>query len=179
MVQEKRTTRANTVTTAFRTVPSRSAMRKRASEPWQHNLATLVGTPQSPVFVGPGVNASSVPHVVEVVSFVSAPTPQHTTPKDPRPANPSQSPHRLHHMPSHNPRLAPTPPVLSPLLLRSTNTWPQITRPHMLSSLTGTHTPRPVAPASPARRLVLCHGLLLWRPYHDNHAALTWHRQGR
>jgi hypothetical protein len=97
------------------------------------------------------------------------------------PASPRQSPPRL------NTRACPPttpasrqhhlPPPLSCAGARATPR--HHTRPNRLSSLTGTHTPPPAPPASPARRLVLCRGLLLPRPCHDTHAALTclrWHR---
>ena len=79
-------------------------------------------TPHSPVFVGPSVDASTVPLVLDKVPFIPAPTPQHKTPKDPAqaPASPQSVPAPPQHtrMPSHNPRLAPTPPAPSPLLRR-------------------------------------------------------------
>ena len=102
------------------------------------------------------------------------------TPAQP-PANPRQSPPRL------NTRACPpTTPASrqhhlpSPLCCAGARATPRHhTRPHTLSSLTGTHTPPPAAPASPARRLVLCRGLLLRRPCHHTHAALTSVRRQR
>jgi hypothetical protein len=97
--------------------------------------------------------------------------------KDPRPTTrktPSvPAPPPRSRMPSHNPRHAPTPPALCPLLRRRARVTPRHhTRPHTLSSLTGTHTPPPAAPASPARRFVLCRGLLLPRPCHPRRTHL-------
>jgi hypothetical protein len=146
-------------------------------------------TPHSPVFVGKGVDASSVPIAVEVVPFIAipagkgvdassshiavapvpfvpAPTPQQkkiqNTPAQEL-ANPRQS------QPSLNTLACPhkTPAsrqhqLISPLCCAGARATPRHhTRPHTLSSLTGTHTPPPAVPASPARRLVLCRGLLL------------------
>jgi hypothetical protein len=75
------------------------------------------------------------------------------------PANPRQSPPRLHALacPHTTPasRQHHLPPPLCCADARDTSR--HHTRPHTLSSLTGTHTLTPVAPASPARRLVLCH----------------------
>ena len=64
-------------------------------------------TPHSPVSVGIVEDASSVAVVVDPVPFVPAPTPQHKTPKDPRPS--TRKPlsvttlHQYTRMPSHNP----------------------------------------------------------------------------
>jgi hypothetical protein len=100
--------------------------------------------------VGPRVDASTMPFTIEVLSFISVPTPQHKTPKDPRPSTrkpPSvTAPPPRSRMPSHNPRLAPTPASLSPLLRRRagqmcSSTPRHYTRPRTLSSLTGTLTP--------------------------------------
>ena len=118
-------------------------------------------------FVGQGHDTSSELVVIDVFPFKSVPTPQHKTPKDPRPSTrkppsvtdtPPRSP-----MPSHNPLLEPTPPVLSPLLHRRAITPRHHTRPHTLSSLTVTHTPTPVTPVSCAHRLVLRLVLMLSR----------------
>jgi hypothetical protein len=48
--------------------------------------------------VGPRVDASTMPFTIEVLSFISVPTPQHKPQKTPAqaPANPRQSPPRLH-----------------------------------------------------------------------------------
>jgi hypothetical protein len=140
-------------------------------------------TPHSPPPVGPGVDASSVLVVVAEVPFVPALTPQHKTPTDPRPSTrkpPSvTAPPQHTRMPSHSPRLAPTPPALSPLLRRrSSYAPPSHTPPHAELSHRHAHPPT-AAPASPARRLVLCRGLLLPRPCHNTHAALTWLRRHR
>jgi hypothetical protein len=43
-------------------------------------------TPHAPVLVGPNVDASTVPLVLDKVPFIPAPTPQHKTTKDPRPS---------------------------------------------------------------------------------------------
>jgi hypothetical protein len=92
-------------------------------------------TPHSPVFVGPGHDASSSSLVVEVVPFVPAPTPQHETPKHPRPTTPKPpsvtAPPQHTRMPSHNLRLAPTPAALSSLLRRrASHAPPSHTPPH-------------------------------------------------
>ena len=106
-----------------------------------------------------------------------ATTPQHKPQKTPAqaPANPRQSPPRLntlacpHTTPASRQHHLPSPLCCAGVEATSRHH----TRPHTLSSLTGTHTPPPAAPASPARRLVLCRGLLLPHPCHGTHAALT------
>jgi hypothetical protein len=110
-------------------------------------------TPHSPVFVGPGVDASSVPVVVAEVPFIPAPTPQHKNPKTTPPKHqqpPRQSPPRLKHTrtPSHNPCLAPTPAALSPLLRRrASRAPPSHTPPHAELSHRHAHPlPRPHQP---------------------------------
>jgi hypothetical protein len=91
------------------------------------------------------------------------------------PANPRQSPPRLNTLAS--PHTTPASPqhqlALSPLLRRrESHAPPSHTPPHAQLSHRHAH-PTPAAPASPARRLVLCRGLLLPRPCHGTHAALT------
>jgi hypothetical protein len=79
------------------------------------------------------VDAASVVLVIPKATFISAPIPQHKTPKDPRPSTrktPSVTAQETH-VPSHNPRLAPTPPTLSPLLRRrASHAPPPHTPPH-------------------------------------------------
>ena len=123
-------------------------------------------TPHSPVSAGPGEDASSVPHVVAEVPFVPDPTPQpQKTPAQP-PANPRQSPPRLNTLACpHTTPASRQHHLPSPLCCAGARDAPRHrTRPHTLSSLTDTHTPPPATPASPARRLVLCRGVLLPRP---------------
>jgi hypothetical protein len=143
-------------------------------------------TPHSPVFVGPGVDASSVPLAVEPVSFIATPVGPGVDASsvhlavDVVPFVPAPTPEIKTPPPKHPQTLVSHRPAAPPLWCAGARATPRHhTRPHTLSSLTGTHTPPPAAPASPARRLVLCRGLLLRRPCHDTHAALTFHRRPR
>jgi hypothetical protein len=108
---------------------------------------SFVATP-----AGPGEDASSGPLAVAPVPFVPAPTPQHKNPKRPPPKHPqtplSHPPSPRTCMPSHNPRLAPTPAALSPLLLRrASHAPPSHTPPHAEVSHRHAHPlPRPHPP---------------------------------
>ena len=144
MVHEKRPTRANTVTTACSCA-----------------APATTSAPHSPGSVGPGQDASSVSLVVAPVPFVSAPTvtlnPKRPPPSTRKLLSVTAQPPRTR-MPSHNPRLAPTLPALSPLLRRRASTPRHHTRPHTLSSLTGTHTPPPAAAPTAAHRSTSSNG---------------------
>ena len=88
--------------------PPSSLSHPQSSHAASHSAAACVAcscaapattpTPHSPVFVGPGADALPVPGAVAPVPFVPAPTPQHKPQKTPAqaPANPRQSPPRLH-----------------------------------------------------------------------------------
>ncbi len=130
--------------------------------------------------VGPGADASSGPVVFDPVPFVPAHNikPQKTPAQAPAntPSDTAPPPHTR--MPSHtNPRPAPTPAALSPLLRRRESTTRHHTRPHTLSSLTGTHTPpsgRTRLARTPARALPRPAAAT---PCYATHAALTaFHR---
>jgi hypothetical protein len=173
MLHEERPMRANTVTTASRTVPSRSAIRKRASEPWQHKhkpsptrQAVFSRTP-SLLPVTPAKFPRRIALCRALCSLLlrrpchdthaaltclcwqrcrclvraacsrssplrTCPHPATQNPKRPPPKHPpvSRRPDSPR-MPSHNPRLAPAPPALSPLLRRrASHAPPSHTPPH-------------------------------------------------
>jgi hypothetical protein len=190
MVHEERPTRAHTVTIACRTVPSRSSIRKHASEPWQHKpshtrQAVLSRTPSLLPVTPASSHAASrsaapcvacsyaalprhprrthlspsvqvlMPRPWNMPSMKSPsylPPPRNIKPqKTPAqaPANPRQSPPRLNtlacphtRMPSHNPRLAPTPtcPLPSAAQARK-HAPPPHTTPH--AELSPRHAPLP------------------------------------
>ena len=93
-------------------------------------------TPHSPVSVGPGEDASSVVLVVEVVPIVPAPTPQHKTPKDPRPT--TRKPPSATAPPQHTRMPSPQPPP------RANTTCP-------LPSAAQARDPRPAITHAPTR----------------------------
>jgi hypothetical protein len=85
-------------------------------------------TPHSPVFVGPGVDASSVHLAVDVVPFVPAPTPEIKTPPPKHPQTPvshrsaSTLSHALTQPPTHANTTCPLPSAAQARKPRSTIT---------------------------------------------------------